>query len=637
MTNWISDIFRSLFFWLDGLVYTVIDWIYQLFISIAQINIEQTIVKSFASRIYAFLGIYMLFRLTFSLITYLINPDNLKDKQKGAGGFAQRIFVSIILMAFVPFIFDEAFEVQGIILKKNILGQVILGISVSDDSQVTTNMSTTGQEMAFTVFSAFFRPNSKECENPFSNGSVTSQCRAAIGDSVANTYEAAYKNKKVNDLGSILNTKDGNGEYVIHYQAVVSTIAGGFVAWIIMLFCIDISLRVVKLVFLQLIAPVPIISYIDPKGADGMFKKWYTNCFKTYADVFIRLGAIYFAIFIISLLTKGFFDGNAFYIGYGTSKRTLTNIEAAFVILGVLMFAKQLPDLLKDLLGVDLKGDFSLNPMKKMASIPLAGGALAAGLGIAGNSALAGGRLTAGLAGSAFKGLHSAIKGNGFVSGFKSSWSTDKEKARMRMKAGLQASRENITNWSGDGKYKSSGETYKSLTENYKKGTDEFKKIHKSWAAGEKARIALDDKGFDFKNFDGDKRNKAAYQTVYRHEDFIQSLMSVDSADNENKAFQSALYEAQTNGGANVEVIKDGKVYQFGNGSKKSGTNASGLQYEDGGSFADLKSEAEKAQKKLGGLEKVHETMRMTYSEDAEMQDNIKFRKNNPDDPTSFK
>ena len=59
---------------------------------------------------------------------------------------------------------------------------------------------------------------------------------------------------------------------LFNYTPIISSICAGIVAWIILL-CIDVSVRVVKLGFLQLIAPIPIISYIDPQSSkDGMFK-----------------------------------------------------------------------------------------------------------------------------------------------------------------------------------------------------------------------------------------------------------------------------------------------------------------------------------------------------------------------------
>ena len=268
--GWIEDVARNLAFFLDKIVYSLIEWVYKMFVSLAQINISETITKSFASRIYAFLGIFMLFRLAFSLITYLINPDNLKEQKKGGAALVKRIFISILLMALVPTIFKEAYSLQKIILEEDIIGQIIMGQPISKDD---SDGDHSGERMAFTVFSAFFFPDisgdDNPCKNPFSKSGLTENCRVKLvelgGETVADTYEEAYRQLNVGYLDSIVNAKTSDKHYVFFYKAFVSTIAGGFVFWIFIIFLIDLSLRVVKLAFLQLISPIPIISYIDPK------------------------------------------------------------------------------------------------------------------------------------------------------------------------------------------------------------------------------------------------------------------------------------------------------------------------------------------------------------------------------------
>ena len=87
----------------------------------------------------------------------------------------------------------------------------------------------------------------------------------------------------------------------MEYKYIFSTVVGVVVILLLITFCMDIAVRSIKLAFLQLVAPIPIISYVDPKsGKDGMFKKWYEMCFKTYISLFIRLIALYFAVYIIS-------------------------------------------------------------------------------------------------------------------------------------------------------------------------------------------------------------------------------------------------------------------------------------------------------------------------------------------------
>ena len=100
-------------------------------------------------------------------------------------------------------------------------------------------------------------------------------------------------------MNATVKTEDGDEVFVFSYMYVVATAAGAFLCYILLLFCFDIAIRSVKLGFLQLIAPIPLISKIDPKKGDEVFSKWVKECTSTYALLFIRLLAIYFAIYMI--------------------------------------------------------------------------------------------------------------------------------------------------------------------------------------------------------------------------------------------------------------------------------------------------------------------------------------------------
>ena len=175
-------------------------------------------------------------------------------------------------------------------------------------------------------------------------------------------------------LTSLVNTTvvdEGEDVHIFDYSIVLSTIAGGFLAWILLIFCIDVATRSVKLGLLQLIAPIPIISYIDPKnGKDGIFKKWTKECTGTYLSLFVRLLAIYFVLFIITIIL----DGGIVNVATGDPQTNL--FVKIFIIFGALMFAKDLPQLISDITGVKLDGGFNLNPLKKLGSSPYAAGAM---------------------------------------------------------------------------------------------------------------------------------------------------------------------------------------------------------------------------------------------------------------------
>lgn len=404
--NMFFDLCRTLFRYIDFVVYWLVGLVYQLIIMISEVSVfGPDTIEKFAGRIYALLGIFMLFKVTFSLITYILNPDNISDKSKGMGKLLTNFFVVLIGIVAVPYVFQAAYSLQGIVLKENVIGNIVLGMSSgAENGSGKSYIKQGGDMMAFSTLSAFVRLNPNlvgdACsDNPVivtkgSNGGreveLSSDCKGAHGmDALVNNGNEvdtlivrAYEENNISLLTvtDAVNLKAQNKEgaelYVFDYTILISTVAGGFLAWILLLFCIDIALRSVKLGFLQLIAPIPIISYVDPKG-QGMFNKWLKECGKTYADLFIRLVAIYFVIFIISELDFA----NGFYNVASGEQETMSGMffVKVFIIFGALMFAKQLPQLLENLLGFKFSGDgFTLNPMKKLGSSPYAAGLVGA-------------------------------------------------------------------------------------------------------------------------------------------------------------------------------------------------------------------------------------------------------------------
>lgn len=389
MGVWIAKIFRSLFLLLDRIVYWAVNMVYQLFMMLSETGVfTQDTIQKFAGRIYVFLGVFMLFKVSFSLITYILNPDDLTDKGKGVNKLLTNFFVVLIGIIAVPYVFQAAFSLQAIVLKDNIVGNIILGTVSGGSNKAVSYIEQGGQNMSFTTLSAFLRLNpdvvGEECSSlPIENGEVSSNCEDASvlqtesesgNGTVESILKTAYNDSNIYALldGGVanlrVNDKNGAETWLFEYNFLISTIAGGFLAWILLIFCFDVATRSVKLGFLQLIAPVPIISYVDPKsGKDGMFKKWVKECTSTYISLFGRLVAIYFAVFVISEIATT----KPYNIRTGLDQ---TNIFVkVFIIFGALMFAKQLPELISNITGFKLAGGFTLNPMNKLQQVPLVG------------------------------------------------------------------------------------------------------------------------------------------------------------------------------------------------------------------------------------------------------------------------
>lgn len=359
---WFETIFRWLFFSIDTVIYWLVEYAYNIIIELSEVNIlKAETISAFANRIYLFLAIIMLFKIAISLINYFINPDSFSDAKNGMGSVLKRVMISLVLIIAVPMVFNLAYQLQSIVLKNNILPNIVLG-EPSNIEHTENVVNKGGQFIAVSIFDAFVRPKS----DYNSTDGIKVEGLPTVSD---------YRTK-------ILEDKEGK-EFVYDYKIPLSTIAGGLAAWILVMYCFDIGVRAVKLSFLQLISPIPIISYIDPKKGDGIFKKWVSACTSSYLMIFIRLIILYFIMFILAELS---YNNWAVFDVFTGAQKDISGLAYVFVILGLLLFAKEAPQLICDILGIKSMGSFTLNPMKKLGESPYAAGLVGAVGGVAGGA-----------------------------------------------------------------------------------------------------------------------------------------------------------------------------------------------------------------------------------------------------------
>ena len=125
---WFQKLMKQFFFGIDQVVYNAISSIYDLLISIARTSVfTQADILDMADRIYKLLAIFMIFKVTLSLITYVVNPDDFSDKSKGISKLSMNIVISLGLLILTPYIFNLAFRLQTIILEDNTMATLIFG------------------------------------------------------------------------------------------------------------------------------------------------------------------------------------------------------------------------------------------------------------------------------------------------------------------------------------------------------------------------------------------------------------------------------------------------------------------------------------------------------------------------------
>ena len=335
----IWDALNSLSAWLCKTIYPLIAYAYKLFYNIGVLRIiKNDKIEPIYQRITLILGLVMLFVITFQLIQYIMEPDNFTDKEKGFGKVMVRMIVSVVLIAVVPYIFDFAFEVQSDIMSNNLIPKIILG-----GGEINENW---GNELSATVFEKFYQVN-PNLENPVCDDPSGATAERIVN---ANLDDLRNNGRLGTALDSCLNEKDKNNtnEKKIQFDGIIAVLAGGLILWMMIMYCLDLGVRVVQLTYLQIIAPIPIIMYMLPKK-DGAFEKWTKQCLTTFLDLFIRTAIICFAVLIIDTLGASFKDITSSVSASAQGDKVFTGLLYTCLVLGVMTFAKKAGDMLKEL------------------------------------------------------------------------------------------------------------------------------------------------------------------------------------------------------------------------------------------------------------------------------------------------
>lgn len=334
--SWLMTQIRGLFVSINYCIYSLFKWIIQGAFDLANITSNFTLVEEMRSRIYVLLGIFMIFKISISLINYMINPDALADKEKGAGKLVARVVTSLALLIMLPFVFERLQTAQEVFLP--VLPKIILGKNVTKDKDVNKS----AEDMAIATMRAFYRP-CDACE--------TEVDEIYSLDDMYSTYSDAA-NRDITRTVNGEEKKESKKVYDYEFNYVFALIVGIIMVLILVGITVSIAIRVFKLLILEMLAPIPIISYIDPKSSkNGAFASWVKQVALTFLDIFIKIGLLYVIIYLISKL---FSTGTDALFDFGNMKKSSLQYKylQVFIIIGLLMFAKDAPKFIKDALGL---------------------------------------------------------------------------------------------------------------------------------------------------------------------------------------------------------------------------------------------------------------------------------------------
>lgn len=367
---------------IDGAIYNLICYVYEIFYYLATLNIfKEEHYQDIVSRIYIILGLLMLFVLAYSLLRAIIDPDKFAKDEQAFPNLIKNVIISLVIIVLLPTVFSVIFNIQNTILNNDTIPKLVLGVD-----EATKDNSQGGRTIAYYLYKAFLYPNSDYC------GDMSlDECRDNIRGNgwlfVTNGDKLTVMDEAVQSGASFTNYNDYSESVrdgKLSYLFPISTVAGIFTLYVLLNFCFDMAVRVVKLAFYQLIAPIPVICRIIPGGSmKDVFGKWVKQIISVFLEVFIRIGVLAICIKLINIVVDTYNDPGL--PGIGTLSWTQQPIVVALIIMGIVIFMKQAPQILGDLLNLKTDG-MKLGLMDKLAM----GGGLLAG-------AAAGGAVTGGI------------------------------------------------------------------------------------------------------------------------------------------------------------------------------------------------------------------------------------------------
>jgi len=241
----------------------------------------------------------------------------------------------------------------------------------------------------------YFRTTAAELETPeereeiqsFLNELEYADRSLAFAQTMAGTFIDCSGNEECDDAkGEMFVSNQGNNEmvgFITDEKAVFDWFTGAIVGIALIIYllilCIDILVRRLKLIFMEVLSPIPVVSYVDPK--DKMFNTWFKMYISIYVDLFIKLIAM---ALLINLL-----DFDNLQALWDKDSKLLVKF---FYIVAILVFAKLVPSMLTKVLGIESNGGSfkDIVGMAKGAAGFGAGAAIGGAVGIGGMAAAMG-------------------------------------------------------------------------------------------------------------------------------------------------------------------------------------------------------------------------------------------------------
>jgi len=370
--------FVFIFLVLDGIVYSLVGYAYKLVELMAQMNFSllSQWFEPITNRVESLIIVAVMFTIGLAIIQYLIDPDKLMDKKSGSSSLIKNIAIAAVLLIIHRTAFDLVNETTFLMIgapegynydvlnewfgvendgSPGLINNLIFGGTSS--SEESTDF---GRLLAVNTLSTFLHGRSS-----YSSTVLDDVYDKAISGSDWNLLPITSAIFQINILPS---SNNGNVEYK---YPLLSTFIGLYLVYTLVSIAIAIGMRAFKLIILQILAPIAIITIIKDGWDSKIWKNWLSVYGKTFADVFIRVASLYFITAFIS--TAWGRIGELF--GYVTDASTgfTSFLLLILVVVAGFKLAKDLPGFIDSVLGTKLAENNSKGFKNFLQDIPRLG------------------------------------------------------------------------------------------------------------------------------------------------------------------------------------------------------------------------------------------------------------------------
>ena len=335
--NIIIDAFRLIVVSIEFFIYSIIEFISQGIFDLCSLRVHIGIIDSFRNRIYAILGVIMLFKLTISFFQLMFDPDKVLDSKKGVRKIFTNVFIVIIIIMLLPTAFNILYRAQKVFLP--VLPRILFAEEKTSNN-VDETVKKNSNQMSLILLRSFFSPR-RDANNNYASVDGTKEI-----ESIKEFSEKIIENDNSGFLGF-------GSHYRYEYKWPLSTIVGAITVFLLFSITLKVAIRVFKMIILEMIAPIPVLSLLDTSDKkDQAFYSWLRTLISTFLDIFLSLGTIYIVLYFINALAT-----DKLFIDYGAAEGLKEDpMRLAYLkvilILGLLKFAKDIPGFVKSIIGV---------------------------------------------------------------------------------------------------------------------------------------------------------------------------------------------------------------------------------------------------------------------------------------------